>query len=203
MFSKLILWLNRLVYALSDRRSFSHISRWCALLLHKHCCIYCKFWNFRENFIFAKSIKRHICDVKNSRLGHDLPTSVKDIVISPFRDDSIFTKLRICEVRENKTIGKISKFTVAKTAKHLQGGDHCRNCMMLWFVMIQPWFVYCITTTNPCRRLHVSLPLIQEGLMSVTSESIARSTGHEKSVVRWTDRPDMTIAVIGDVIKPN
>ena len=28
---------------------------------------------FRENFIFWNSVKRHICDVKNLRLGHDLP----------------------------------------------------------------------------------------------------------------------------------
>ena len=26
--------------------------------------ITCKFINFRENFIFADSVKRHICDVK-------------------------------------------------------------------------------------------------------------------------------------------
>ena len=59
---------------------------------------YCKFGNFRENFIFANSVKRHICDVKNSRLSHDLHISVNDRVISPFREDLIFTKLRICEV---------------------------------------------------------------------------------------------------------
>ena len=46
---------------------------------------YCKIEIFCENFIFANSIKRHICDVKNSRLGHDLLISVKDRVISPFR----------------------------------------------------------------------------------------------------------------------
>ena len=43
-----------------------------------------KFENFRENFIFAKSIIRHICHVKNWRLRHDLLTSVNDRVISPF-----------------------------------------------------------------------------------------------------------------------
>ena len=31
----------------------------------------CKFINIRENFIFANSDKRHFCDVKISRLGHD------------------------------------------------------------------------------------------------------------------------------------
>ena len=59
---------------------------------------YCKSGNFRENFIFANSVKRHICDTKNSRPGHDLPASVNDSVISPFFEDFIFTKLRICEV---------------------------------------------------------------------------------------------------------
>ena len=45
--------------------------KWCR-------CISCKFGNFRENFIFANSVERHTCDVKNSRQGHDLPLSIKD-----------------------------------------------------------------------------------------------------------------------------
>ena len=32
-------------------------------------CRYCKFGNFRENFIFASSVKRQICDVKNREQG--------------------------------------------------------------------------------------------------------------------------------------
>ena len=59
---------------------------------------YCKFGNFRENFIFANSVKRHICDVKITRLWHDLPISVNDRMTSLFREDFIFTKLRMCEV---------------------------------------------------------------------------------------------------------
>ena len=47
---------------------------------------YCSFGNFRENFIFVNSIKRHISDVKKSRLGQDLPISIKDRVILPFRE---------------------------------------------------------------------------------------------------------------------
>ena len=43
-------------------------------------------------------LKRHICSVKNSLLGHDLPISVNDRVISPFHEDSIFTEINICEV---------------------------------------------------------------------------------------------------------
>ena len=53
---------------------------------------------FCENFISGNSVKRHICDVKNSRLGHDLHISVNDRVISPFREGFIFMKLRIREV---------------------------------------------------------------------------------------------------------
>ena len=43
---------------------------------------YCITENFRENLIFANSVKRHSCDAKNSRLVHDLPISVIDGVIS-------------------------------------------------------------------------------------------------------------------------
>ena len=55
--------------------------------------VYCRFGNFRKNFIFPNSI-RYISDVKNSRLRHDLPISINDRVILPFREGFIFTKLR-------------------------------------------------------------------------------------------------------------
>ena len=61
---------------------------------------YCKFGNFCDNFIFANSVKRHICQVKKSRLWHDLPTSVKDKEFSPFCEGFIFAKLCICEVSQ-------------------------------------------------------------------------------------------------------
>ena len=48
--------------------------------------------------IFANSVKRHICDVKNSRLGPDLSTSENNRVISPFREGFIFAKLCTCEI---------------------------------------------------------------------------------------------------------
>ena len=76
---------------------------------------YCKFGNFHENFIFANSIKIHICDVRNSRLVHDISVSVNDRVILPFCEGFNFTKLRICEVsqkyvpRENFRIYSIIK----------------------------------------------------------------------------------------------
>ena len=59
---------------------------------------YCRFGNFRENFIFANSIIRHISDVKKSRLRQDLSISIKGRVILPFREGFIFTQLRKCKV---------------------------------------------------------------------------------------------------------
>ena len=46
--------------------------------------MYCKFGNFRKNFIFLNSAKRHICDVKNLQQGYGLPISVNhgDLAIS-------------------------------------------------------------------------------------------------------------------------
>ena len=58
----------------------------------------CKFGNFRENFIFANSVKRQFCQVTNSRLWHDLTISVNDNEFSPFREAFIFAKLRIRKV---------------------------------------------------------------------------------------------------------
>ena len=50
---------------------------------------------------------------KNSQLGQDLPISVIDRVISPFREGFIFAKLRAyAKFRENKTLTKISELTV-------------------------------------------------------------------------------------------
>ena len=44
--------------------------------LHDFLVLNCKFRKFRENFIFENSVKIHVCNVKNSQLVHDLPTSV-------------------------------------------------------------------------------------------------------------------------------
>ena len=58
--------------------------------------------NFRDNFIFAKNVKRHVYDVKNSRLEHDLPTTV----VLPFREDFFFSKLRENEALNHNFGGK-------------------------------------------------------------------------------------------------
>ena len=45
--------------------------------------------------MFANSVKRDICDVKNSRLGYDLPRSINDRMISTFRKDFILRKIKL------------------------------------------------------------------------------------------------------------
>ena len=35
---------------------------------------YCKFRNFRENFIIVNKVKRHVCHAKNLQMVHGLPT---------------------------------------------------------------------------------------------------------------------------------
>ena len=64
---------------LSVRLKFDQISLLKLGYVNKwQCAYYCRFGNFRENLIFANSIKRHISDVKNSRLRQDLPISIND-----------------------------------------------------------------------------------------------------------------------------
>ena len=49
---------------------------------------------FCENFIFAKTAKRHICHIK-SRLWLDLPTPVTDRKIYPFHEGILFAKAKM------------------------------------------------------------------------------------------------------------
>ena len=48
----------------------------------------------------------YVCVVKNLGLGHDLPRSAEGIVISPFCEGSIFTKIKPSQ--------KFRKFVLAK-----------------------------------------------------------------------------------------
>ena len=55
------------------------------------------YYNVCIFFISANSIKRHISDLKNSRLRQDLPISINDRVILPFREGFIlrsFAKIK-------------------------------------------------------------------------------------------------------------
>ena len=60
--------------------------------------------------IFANSVS----DVNNLRLGHDLPISVNDRVISAFlRGRGLFSRnFAYAKFRENKTLAKVSDLTV-------------------------------------------------------------------------------------------
>ena len=59
---------------------------------------YCKSGNFRENSIFANSVKRHICVVKIGTRAWC--TYISKRVILLFCQDSIFTNFPICEVSQ-------------------------------------------------------------------------------------------------------
>ena len=86
--------------------------------------MYCKFRNFREICIFANSVKRHIIHVKNSQLGHDLSTSVNDRVISLGFYVANFENAKF---RENKTLAKISEFTVILQMSFEEFQDGCQT----------------------------------------------------------------------------
>ena len=66
--------------------------------------------NICKNFIFKNTFKGYICHIKNSWLGHDLPTSVNGRVISPFCKGSVLTKFH-----KNKSLAKICEITVYLT----------------------------------------------------------------------------------------
>ena len=64
---------------------------------------YCRFGNFFLSILFlANSIKRHINDVKNSRLRQDLPISKKDRVILPFREVFIFKMRNFAKIKSSR-----------------------------------------------------------------------------------------------------
>ena len=77
--------------------------------------VYCKFGNFRENFIFANSVKRHICDAQKLRTY--ISNQQRGIAISRgfyFRETSHIN----AKFHENKTLAKISEFTVVSYHQH-------------------------------------------------------------------------------------
>ena len=83
---------------------------------------YCEFRNFCENFIFTSSLKRHICHIKNLWLRHDLPTSVSDSDFAFLLGFYVHKTWHVgsfsldANFRENKTLTKISEFTVQRFA---------------------------------------------------------------------------------------
>ena len=71
--------------------------------------------------VFANSVKRHICYLKNSQLRHDLPISVNYGVISPFREVFIFTKLR--SFAKVKPSGKFPNLQYMRLKKGFSASD--------------------------------------------------------------------------------
>ena len=60
--------------------------------------------------LFSQIVKIHICDCKTA-IELDLPISVNDRVISAFHK-VLFHETSHIRIRENKTLAKISEFTV-------------------------------------------------------------------------------------------
>ena len=95
-----------------------HLVATCLVCKYQHCMwsytdiflIYCKFGNFRENSIFASSVKRHFDDFKTSQLRHDLPISVSYGVISPFRNGFIFTKHSFVKIKTSQKFPNLQYF---------------------------------------------------------------------------------------------
>ena len=58
--------------------------------------------NFPHNFIFLNRVQRHICDVKNSRQGHDLRIADTDRGISSFREEFSSRNFAYSKFLENK-----------------------------------------------------------------------------------------------------
>ena len=73
--------------------------------------LYKRYWTFgkfRENFIFANSLKRHICHFKNSRQGHDFNIYQQMTEWSRHFARILFSwNFASAKFRENKTLRKI------------------------------------------------------------------------------------------------
>ena len=73
---------------------------------------YCQLRNFCEHFILANSVKIYL-RCKNSRLEHDLRTSVKGSDFCYFTRVLISWNFVVAKFRKNKTLINISEYTVS------------------------------------------------------------------------------------------
>ena len=87
-----------------------------SLINKKRICNYCKCGNFRENFLFPNSVKRHIRHVQYSLLGHDLPTSVMFTILRGLYFHERF--------HENKTRIYSKMFSYSRFMKKIQTPDY-------------------------------------------------------------------------------
>ena len=83
--------------------------------------------------MFAHSVKRHTCHVKNSGLEHAFPISVNDRVISPFREGFFSRNFESEKFCENKTLAKIlSEFKVLN--KRALGSSELKTQVVLFLI---------------------------------------------------------------------
>ena len=73
--------------------------------------IYCRLGIFAK-ILFSQIALKYVSYVKNSRLRQDLPISINDRVILPFREGLFSRNFAHAKFRENKILTKISEFTV-------------------------------------------------------------------------------------------
>ena len=66
-----LLFLNQNVCCGTQNTSLKLRGRVIITIIHSSGPMYLAHVNFCENFIFVNGVKRCICDVKSSRLGHD------------------------------------------------------------------------------------------------------------------------------------
>ena len=84
---------------------------------------YCKFRIFAKILFLRIAFKDILGGLKIFSLGHDLHTSVNDRVFAILRGFSFHETSHICEVYENKTLTKISEFTVIRIHHEKQSGS--------------------------------------------------------------------------------
>ena len=109
-----------------------------ASAVHEHCAEaddssdqYCKFGNFREFFYISLIALKEFFHIKNLRLGHDLPIFVKDSDFAMASRNFAYAKFL-----ENKTLTKISEFTVLRNLLQMAA------CVHFAFIMLS---VLCTT----------------------------------------------------------
>ena len=106
-----------------------------------HFIDYCKFGNFRENFVFANSVKRRICDIKNRDYGMIHLINKRQSGFA-FSHRFYFHETSHAKFSEKKTLAKVSKFTgrlSIQTATEIS----LPNCSLLLVSRLQPTFVTC------------------------------------------------------------
>ena len=104
-----------------------HMHRLAQAFVAWQCNKYCKFGNLRENFMFAKSVKRHTCELKNSQVRHYLPISMKAIMISPFHEGFVFMKLHLQSFAKIKPSRKFLNLQCPKSHVLARIFTYCRQ----------------------------------------------------------------------------